>query len=75
MHQPHITVREQEVLHLLAQDYTTKELAQHLYVSTETITSHRKNLRAKLGVRTTAGLVWQGVKLGLLESRLMTSSG
>jgi len=62
-----ITKREQEVLHLLTQDYTTKELAQCLFVSTETINSHRKNLRSKLGVKTTAGLVWKGVQLGLLS--------
>lgn len=70
-----ITKREHQILQLLAQDHTTKELAQLLYVSTETITSHRKNLRAKLDVKTTAGLVWRGVQLGLLESRLMTSPG
>ena len=61
-----ITKREKQVLQLLAEDYTTKELANLLFVSAETITSHRKSLRNKLKVRTTAGLVWRSVELGLL---------
>ena len=64
-----ITKREHQILKLLAEDYTTKELANMLFLSTETITSHRKNLRAKLDVKTTAGLVWKGVQLGLLETQ------
>ena len=62
-----ITQREQEVLELLAQDRTSKELASKLLISLETVKSHRKNLSRKLGVRTTAGLIFRGFELGLLR--------
>ena len=62
-----ITRREQEVLHLLANDYTSKELAQQLYISLETVNSHRKNIREKLGVKTSSGMICKGYQLGLLH--------
>lgn len=62
-----ITPREMEVLHLLANDYTSKQLSQELYISLETVKSHRKNLIRKLGVKTTGGLVCRGFQLGLLH--------
>ena len=54
---PHITAREKEVLHLIAYEHSSKEIASKLYVSRETINSHRRNMMDKLGVRNTAGLV------------------
>ena len=62
-----ITPREKEVLELLAQDSTSKELASKLYISLETVRSHRKSLIRKMGVKTTAGLIFRGFELGLLE--------
>ena len=61
-----ITPREKEVLLLLAQDRTSKELAFKLFISLETVRSHRKNLIRKLGVKTTAGLIFRSFELGLL---------
>jgi len=67
MNEINITRREQEVLHLLANDYTSKELAQQLYISLETVNTHRKNLREKLGVKTSSGMICKGYELGLLQ--------
>ena len=39
-----ITPREKQVLHLIAYEHTAKEIANKLYVSYETVNSHRKNL-------------------------------
>lgn len=61
-----ISTRENEVLNLIAYEFTSKEIAQHLLISNHTALSHRKNLIAKLGVRNTAGLVRRGYELGLL---------
>lgn len=61
-----ISQREQEVLHLISDEYTTKEIAEELYISDHTVISHRKNLMEKLHVRNTAGLVRRGFELGLL---------
>ena len=61
-----ITNRETEILNLLAQDYTTHELAQRLHISSETVRSHRKNLLRKFGVKTSAGLICKGFEAGLI---------
>ena len=52
-----ITTREIEVLNLIAYEYSSKEIAAQLCVSYETISSHRKNIMSKLGVKNTAGMV------------------
>ena len=49
--------RELEVINLLAFEYSTKEIADMLYVSFETVKTHRKNLLQKCRVRNVAGLV------------------
>lgn len=49
--------REQEILHLIAFEHTAKEIASKLFISYETVNSHRKNIMTKLGVRNTAGMV------------------
>ena len=51
-----LTGRETEVLKLIAQEFTTQEIADKLFLSKHTIESYRKNLISKLGVRNLAGL-------------------
>lgn len=62
-----VTEREQEVLDLLCQEYTTAEIAEKLFVSTRTVETHRKNLMEKLGAKNTAGIIYKAVKEGLVE--------
>ncbi len=62
----HISNRETQVLKLIADELTTKEIAQLLFISTHTADSHRKNLMQKLGARNTAGLVRRGFENRLL---------
>ena len=52
-----ITSRERKVLHLIAYEHSSKEIASRLYVSYETVNSHRKNIMTKLQVRNTAGMI------------------
>ncbi len=52
-----ITTREKEVLKLILEGNTTLEICEKLFVTKNTIDSHRKNLLSKLGVRNTAELV------------------
>jgi len=52
-----ITQREKEVLKLILEGNTTLEICEKLFVSKNTIDSHRKNLLSKLGVKNTAELV------------------
>lgn len=62
-----LTKREKQVLKLIAQEYTTQEIADELFLSKHTIESYRKNLISKLEVRNLAGLTRYAVEQGLLE--------
>lgn len=62
-----ITTREMEIIRLIAEGYSNREVAQKLFLSTHTVTTHRKNIMNKLGVNNTAGLVLFAVKENLLN--------
>lgn len=61
-----LTSREAEVLRLIVEEHTTEEIAGKLFISPSTAESHRKNIIAKLGVRNTAGLVREALRMRLL---------
>ena len=65
-----ISEREKEVLRLVAYEYSSKEIAQQLFISTNTVNTHKKNLRSKLDVKNLAGMVRKGFELGLLNLEL-----
>lgn len=62
-----LTLREIEVLKLIAQEYSNPEIAEKLFISIRTVDTHRRNLLDKLGVKNTAGLVKYALKMGLIE--------
>lgn len=62
-----LTMREQDVLARLAQRMTNKEIAQVLFVSTETVKTHLKNINLKLGVNNRRDAVSEARRLGLLD--------
>jgi len=61
-----ISQREKEVLELIAYEYTSKQIAEVLFLSSYTIDTHRKNLMERWQVKNTAGLVRRGFESGLL---------
>lgn len=63
-----LTEREKEVLKLIAEENTTLEIADKLFLSKHTIESYRKNLISKLQVKNLAGLTKHAIKMGLLDS-------
>jgi DNA-binding NarL/FixJ family response regulator len=63
---PILTSREKEILVLISEGLTNKEIADQLYISPLTVDSHRKNLLAKFTVRNTAALVKLGIEHGLI---------
>ena len=71
MDHENITNREFEVLQLIAQQYTSNEIAKVLCISRETVISHRKHLLTKLKVRNSVGLVLQAVRNGKLQLTLI----
>ena len=63
---PQLTKRELEILQLIAEEFTNTEIAERLFISDNTVYTHRKNLLSKLNVRNTAGLIRSASQLGLL---------
>ena len=62
-----LSKREKEVLGLIAEGYTNAKIAELLFLSSHTVTTHRKNIMHKLGVRNTAGIVMYAVKSGIVS--------
>ena len=59
-----ITPREREVVLHIAEGWTTKEIAEKLFVSKHTVESHRQNILLKLGLKNSAELVKYALKKG-----------
>ena len=51
-----LTVRERDVLKLVALGHANKEIAEKLFISIHTVISHRKNITEKLGIKSISGL-------------------
>ena len=61
-----LTTREVDVLRLIAQGFSTKEIAQRLGISFKTVVCHRSHMHEKLGVHESASLVRFAVRCGLV---------
>ena len=62
-----LTVREQEILRLVADGLTTAQIAEKLFTSPRTVESHRQHILAKTGTRNTAALVKAAASQGWLS--------
>lgn len=62
-----LTERELEIIALIAEGHTNGQIAEILFLSPHTITTHRKNIMAKLGTKNTAGIVMYAVKTNLVS--------
>jgi DNA-binding NarL/FixJ family response regulator len=62
-----LTARQREVLQLLAEGRLMKEVADILHVTPRTVAFHKYTVMQQLGVKTSAELVQQAVKLGLVR--------
>jgi DNA-binding NarL/FixJ family response regulator len=62
---PALTKREREVLQLIAEGKTTKDIASQLYVSIKTIETHRKQIMDKVGLNSVAELTKYAIREGL----------
>jgi DNA-binding CsgD family transcriptional regulator len=66
-----ISGREYEVLRLVALGLTNKEISDELCISTHTVITHRKNITAKLEIKTIAGLAVYAVLNGIISAEEM----
>lgn len=63
-----LTPRERQILQLIAESCTSKEIAAKLDISVKTADTHRANLMKKLDVHDVAGLTRQAIAFGLIDS-------
>jgi len=62
-----LTLRQREVLQLVAEGNTSKEIATKLGISAKTAESHRAEIMQTLGIHDTAGLVRYAIRLGIVS--------
>jgi DNA-binding NarL/FixJ family response regulator len=62
-----LTPRELEVLKLIAEAHTSKEIAQLLFISIKTVERHRQNILDKLGMRDRVELTRYAIRRGLIQ--------
>ena len=62
-----LTERERQILELLCEEKTTKEIGQALSMRSGTVNVHKHNLQTKLGVKSTTGLVRWAYESGLIK--------
>ena len=62
-----LTIREREVFELLVKNFTTKDIAQKLYISEKTVRNHISNVMQKLEVETRTSAVIELIKMNELS--------
>jgi len=62
-----LTPRQREILQLVAEGQTTKEIARTLHISAKTVETHRMQLMERLGIHDVAGLVRFAIRVGLVR--------
>ena len=62
-----LTSREQEIMVLLAQGHTNKQIAEKLFISPKTVENHRSNILRKLDLHSTLELVRYAARLGIID--------
>jgi DNA-binding NarL/FixJ family response regulator len=62
-----LTQREKEVLELIVQEYTSKEIADKLFISKQTVDTHRINIMQKTDCKTLVGLIKYAIQSGYIK--------
>lgn len=69
-----LTDREREILQLVAESHSTKEIATKLEISIKTVDNHRTNVMRKLNLHNVAGLTRYALETGLIEPKKVLPS-
>jgi DNA-binding NarL/FixJ family response regulator len=62
-----MTSREREILQLIAEGMTAKEIAEHVFLSIKTVETHRRNIMEKLDIHSVAELTKYAIREGLVS--------
>jgi DNA-binding NarL/FixJ family response regulator len=62
-----LTHREQQIMRLLAEGISTKEIAERLFISPKTVENHRTNIMSKLELHSAMELIRYATRLGLID--------
>lgn len=62
-----LSEREIEVIKLISDGFSNKEIADQLFLSTHTVNTHRKNIMNKLGIKNTAGIVIYAFRENIIQ--------
>jgi DNA-binding NarL/FixJ family response regulator len=69
LHGGSLSEREIEIVQLIADGFTTKDIAQHLYLSFHTVGTHRRNIFRKLNVKNSSELIILALRKGLISTK------
>ena len=62
-----LSIRETEIVELIAREYSNKEIARALYITVGTVETHRRNIFQKMGTKNMAGLIHRAYQCGILK--------
>jgi DNA-binding NarL/FixJ family response regulator len=62
-----LTSREQEIMRLVAEGLSTKEIAEKLFISSKTVENHRSKIMNKLGLHNIIELIRYAARIGLID--------
>lgn len=65
-----LTEREDEILKLICEEFTNKEIGEKLFISARTVEGHRQNLLLKIGAKNTAGLIIYAIEKQIYKVRI-----
>lgn len=68
--QTQLTGREQEILHLVAENFTSKDIGKKLCISPKTVETHRYNLMKKLGLKNKVELIQYAINMGIVDMNI-----
>jgi len=70
---PTLSTREKDVLYLISEELSNTKIAEFLFLSKNTVDSHRRNLFLKMHVHSSAGLIRRSYELNLLPMEMPES--
>lgn len=65
-----LTPREEEIIRCLTKGMESKEIADNLFISVNTVKTHRRNLKSKLGLETTADIIKYAIDNFIIEKNI-----